>query len=260
MNLMTKAETAAAAAAPLSLIDSFLGSISVSGALLDSNGRILEVSEGWKQFARSGKLLLQNYGIGEDYLKHAVFPDTSAVATLRGLKGILSGDIDVFSTIYRCDTPEAPKWFLLVGLAVDNDSRAAAAVLHIDISSFLQNRTSISAAIVGVGAAALDPAIETVTRAVRHAIVRSMQNSTIQNRDTSQAPKQKLVRSLSPHQFKLLAALAQGATNSDIARAHKISVGTAKNQTAALLKKLGVANRTQAAILAVTSGLIHEAG
>lgn len=259
MDLTTKPETAAAMA-PRPLIDWFLGSISVSGALLDSNGRILEVSEGWKQFARSGKLGLQNYGIGEDYLKYAVFPDASAVATLRGLKGLLSRDIDVFSTIYPCDTPEAPKWFLLVGFAVDNESRAAAAILHIDISSFLQNRTGISAAMVGIGAAALDPAIETVTRAVRQAIVTSMQNSTAQNRDTAQTPKQKLVRSLSPHQFKLLAALAQGATNSDIARAHKISVGSAKNQTAALLKKLGVANRTQAAILAVTSGLIHGAG
>jgi DNA-binding NarL/FixJ family response regulator len=243
---------------PPLLIDSFLKDLLVSGALLDQRGRITEVSEGWRQFARSGRLKLPDYGIGEDYLKHVIFPDAASVATLRGLQGVLKREVDVFSTIYPCETPSCLKWFLLVGFAVENDSKAAAAVLHIDVSSFLPNKTSISASMVGVGPGALDPAIEKVTRAVRQAITTGLQNSPAPSRKAGSFREDKTIKSLTRRELELLAHLAQGASNSGIAKARNISVGTVKNQTAALLKRLGVANRTQAAIIALRNGVLDE--
>ncbi len=55
------------------LIDSFLTDLFVSGALLDERGCIIQVSEGSRQFARSGSLKLADYGIGEDYLNTRSF-------------------------------------------------------------------------------------------------------------------------------------------------------------------------------------------
>ena len=240
-----------------SLIESFIRNISVSGALLDRRGHIIEVSDGWRQFAEAANLKSENYAIGQDYLKHALFPDPSSVVILRGLKGLLNRDIDVFSTIYRCDTPTRPRWFALVGFSVSDGSEAAAAVLHVDISGFLHDKPAISASMIGVGAGAFDPVIEKVTRTVREAIAASAHHSHASSPGFGDRREQNLIRSLTSHQLNLLAHLARGATNSEIAKVQNISIGSVKNQTTALLRKLGVANRTQAALLAVRNR-IHD--
>lgn len=243
---------------PRGILDSHLQNLFVSGALLDKTGRIIEVSEGWKQFARTGKLNLENYAIGQDYLRHTIFADESSVTILRGLKSLLNKEIDVFSTIYRCDTPAEVKWFVLMGFLVDNGSDAVAAVLHIDISSFLNERSSVSASMVGVGPGVVDPTIEKLTRAVRQTIATTMQNSAIHRKQFAEKVENRAISGLTPHQLRLLAFLARGATNLQIAKAQDISVGSVKNQTGALLRKLGVANRTQAALLAVQAGVLDR--
>ena len=243
-----------------SLIESFIRNISVSGALLDERGHIIEVSDGWRQFAEAANLKMENYAVGQDYLKHAVFPDPSSIVILRGLKRLLNKDIDVFSTIYPCDTPTQQRWFALVGFSVGDGSDAAAAVLHVDISGFLQDRTAVSASMIGVGAAALDPTIERLTRAVKEAVFASTSNSHASSASSGDPRDQKVIRSLTPHQLNLLAHLARGASNSEIAKAQNISVGSVKNQTTALLRKLGVANRTQAALLAVRNRIHNGVG
>lgn len=241
----------------LSSLDAYLRNVFVSGALLDQTGRIVEVSEGWKQFARAGKLNLDDYGVGQDYLRHAVFADESSVTILRGLKSLLNKEVDVFSTIYRCETPSGSTWFVMMAFVVENDTNAGAVVLHIDISSFLGNRSSVSASMVGTGPGMIDPTIERLTRAVRQTIATSFQNSPVR-RQSVESETSKELRSLTPHQLRLLTHIARGATNLEIAKAQNISVGSVKNQTGALLRKLGVTNRTQAALLAHRSGLVDE--
>lgn len=205
-----------------SLIESFIRNISVSGALLDRRGHIIEVSSGWKHLAEAANLNVDNYAIGQDYLKYAAFPDTSSIAILRGLRRLLNKDIDVFSTIYPCDTPTQQRWFALVGFSAGENSNAAAALLHVDISSFLQDRTEISASMIGVGAAALDPTIERLTRAVKEAVYASASDSRPIVLPTGNSREQRAIRSLTPNQLVLLSHLAQGASNSEIAKAQKI--------------------------------------
>jgi DNA-binding NarL/FixJ family response regulator len=61
---------------------------------------------------------------------------------------------------------------------------------------------------------------------------------------------------LSPREVEVLALLAEGAPNKVIARRLNISVHTAKFHVAAILIKLGAANRTDAIAIAMRQGLV----
>ncbi len=236
-------------------IDAIVQNLFISAALLDQSGLILEVSQGWRDFATEGKLKLKNYGVGQNYLRYVLFPENDSLATLRGLKSVLGKTIDVFSTLYHCDTPTARRWFMLAAFALDNRSAAAAAILHIDITPFLTKTAGISAAMEGVGPGAVDPAMDKLVGIVRRTIAESIRVTGGNTFSSGSAKEHRLISTLSPRQLSLLRELARGATNSQIARVHKITVNSAKSQTAALFKKLGVANRTQAALLAARNGL-----
>ena len=60
---------------------------------------------------------------------------------------------------------------------------------------------------------------------------------------------------LSPRELEILRLVARGLENAQIAAELNISPRTAKNHLSSMLGKLGVANRVQAAIFAVRSGL-----
>lgn len=56
----------------------------------------------------------------------------------------------------------------------------------------------------------------------------------------------------------ILTLLSQGLSNAEIAEKLFLAEGTVRNYTSVLLKKLGVADRTQAAILAIRYGLVSD--
>jgi len=60
---------------------------------------------------------------------------------------------------------------------------------------------------------------------------------------------------LRPREWEVLNLLAIGATNAEMARVLQLAEGTIRNVVAALTFKLGVADRTQAALLAARAGL-----
>jgi NarL family two-component system response regulator LiaR len=62
--------------------------------------------------------------------------------------------------------------------------------------------------------------------------------------------------SLGEREAEILALIAQGYTNADIANKLFLSEGTIRNYTSELFRKLGVSDRTQAAILAIRYGLV----
>ena len=61
---------------------------------------------------------------------------------------------------------------------------------------------------------------------------------------------------LSEREREVLQLLARGFTNADIARTLFLSDGTVRNYVSAIFTKLGVSDRTQAAVLALRSGLV----
>jgi DNA-binding NarL/FixJ family response regulator len=70
------------------------------------------------------------------------------------------------------------------------------------------------------------------------------------NKDRSQRPE-----SLTQRETDILAQLSEGRSNREIARSLFLSEKTVKAHLAAVFRKLGVANRTQAAMAAVSMGL-----
>ncbi len=75
----------------------------------------------------------------------------------------------------------------------------------------------------------------------------------------SQAPRQPplLLEPLSSREREVLQLLSQGQTNREIARNLTLSVGTVKNHVEHILDKLGVSDRTQAAVRALELGLLQ---
>jgi NarL family two-component system response regulator LiaR len=69
-------------------------------------------------------------------------------------------------------------------------------------------------------------------------------------------PDQKLISQLSERERDVLGLLASGMSNADSAQTLFLSDGTVKNYVSIIFSKLGVADRTQAAILAIRAGLV----
>jgi DNA-binding NarL/FixJ family response regulator len=67
---------------------------------------------------------------------------------------------------------------------------------------------------------------------------------------------QKLVSRLSDREREVLRLIATGLSNTEIARTLFLSDGTVKNYVSALFSKLGVTDRTQAAIIGIRAGLV----
>jgi DNA-binding NarL/FixJ family response regulator len=66
---------------------------------------------------------------------------------------------------------------------------------------------------------------------------------------------QPLAAELSARELQVLRLLARGLNNADIARQLFLSEGTVRNYVSAILSKLDVSDRTQAAVLALRHGL-----
>ncbi|HZZ71784.1 MAG TPA: response regulator transcription factor [Pirellulales bacterium] len=61
---------------------------------------------------------------------------------------------------------------------------------------------------------------------------------------------------ITPREMQVLRHIALGLSNKEIARSLEISVETVKEHVQNLLRKLGVSDRTQAAVLAVRKGVV----
>ncbi len=66
------------------------------------------------------------------------------------------------------------------------------------------------------------------------------------------------LEALSPREREVLQLLVQGLTNKEIAREMQYSVATVKSTVQRIIDKLGVSDRTQAAVLAVQAGMRAE--
>ena len=73
---------------------------------------------------------------------------------------------------------------------------------------------------------------------------------------TATPPTTSLTANLSERELEVLRHLARGLTNLDIADRLHLSEGTIRNYVSAVFTKLGVSDRTQAAVIALRYGLV----
>ena len=75
----------------------------------------------------------------------------------------------------------------------------------------------------------------------------------------AEAAERRAVEALSSREGAVLALLAQGYSNKEIAAHLFLAEGTVKNHVSAILQKIGARDRTQAALLARDLGLLGPA-
>jgi len=92
---------------------------------------------------------------------------------------------------------------------------------------------------------------ELVVRVLRHFAAQTSSQEEFPSEQVS-PPEQ-----LSPREREVLELLTQGQTNRKIAQHLTVSVSTVKNHVEHILAKLGVSDRTQAAVRAIELGLLH---
>jgi DNA-binding NarL/FixJ family response regulator len=68
-------------------------------------------------------------------------------------------------------------------------------------------------------------------------------------------PTSLLVEKLTERELDVLRLIAKGFNNNDVAGQLHLSEGTVRNHVSAILEKLGVSDRTQAAVIAIQHGL-----
>ncbi|WP_328747213.1 response regulator transcription factor [Streptomyces sp. NBC_00285] len=79
-------------------------------------------------------------------------------------------------------------------------------------------------------------------------------------RNGPQEPAARSIDRLSERERTVLVLISEGLSNNDISRRMHLSIGTVKDHVSALLTKLGVGSRVQAALLAERAGLLRPPG
>ncbi len=131
----------------------------------------------------------------------------------------------------------------------DEDAYVAEALEH-GVSGFLLKASDPRELLIGVhavaeGAAYLSPRI--ARRVITHVRGGGLSRPAVARRRVAE---------LTPRERDVLAALGTGLSNADIGRALSLSEGTVKAHVSAILRRLGLDNRVQAAILAYEAGLV----
>jgi DNA-binding NarL/FixJ family response regulator len=136
----------------------------------------------------------------------------------------------------------------VIALTVASDEKDVAAAVLAGASGYLVKDTPIDDVVAAVRAAAIGESWLSPRAAA--ALLDRMRREHVE--PASEPPAS---AKLSPRELEILRLVARGMENAEIAAELNISPRTAKNHLSSVLGKLGVANRVQAAIFAVRSGL-----
>ncbi|MHB9032812.1 MAG: response regulator [Anaerolineae bacterium] len=78
----------------------------------------------------------------------------------------------------------------------------------------------------------------------------------VQQQPGGMACNQEIVQNLTPREIEILKLIVEGNTNQQIAEVYYLSPTTVKTHVQNIFRKLGVSDRTQAAVMAIRCGLI----
>jgi DNA-binding NarL/FixJ family response regulator len=144
---------------------------------------------------------------------------------------------------------ERPEIAVVMLSVIADDQRVLDAV-RAGASGYLLKDASLAEIVAGVRSAAAGHAA--ITPRVASALVASVRSAA--RRHSQQAP----VPVLSQRDRDVLALLAMGRDNAEIARRLDLRPNTVKQNVSRLFEKLGVENRVQAAVYAIRAGLVED--
>lgn len=197
----------------------------ISFAVLDSGSLITAVSDVWRSTARSNGLHLPNAGIGAHYLSFCADGEQRTA-----IRSVMSGKRSLVAFHYPCHTPKEKRWFVVVGVH-RGDPASGAILFHIDISD-----GALGAIELAVGLA--NSSKEAISEAISDAWSKSLKRDAL-------APD---LAALTPRQLAVLRLIANGRSNDEIAVELGCELTTIKQHVSAILRRLAVSSRTQAAL------------
>lgn len=236
----------------------------VHAAILDRFGVIVAVNEQWKRFGEVRGLALPEHGIGENYLRHCAFADPLSPRLIRGLSQVISGEANRMSVVYSCDSETADQqtWFLLLAFP-HPESSDHLVVMHIDVT-VLVSILSMYRRDVGADDLAGDHAADSAAAgdalpsgAAAQALL-SLIGEASEQRHFPHGPSQRGESKdsrhppLSKRQMEVLALMAKGKTNAEIAHELSLSLNTVKVYVSGILARLGLQSRAQVLHWALT--------
>ncbi len=107
-------------------------------ALLDENGKIIEVNDSWKKFADNNGLKSPNYAIGSNYIEIAAAAkwrdEEAGIAMAEGIRKVIAGDLPEFTMEYPCHSLKEQRWFQAVVAPLADAKQKGVVVAHINIT------------------------------------------------------------------------------------------------------------------------------
>jgi NarL family two-component system response regulator LiaR len=129
------------------------------------------------------------------------------------------------------------------------------------LTSFLEDERVIEAVRLGAlsylsKTTAVDQVVEAVRAAAVGGSVLSAGTAALLVERVRQGRRSNPLDSLTPRELQVLAELTRGRSNAEICRSLRLGRETVKTHVSSILTKLGLADRTQAAIFGLQQGLI----
>ena len=122
---------------PIPPAQSILDALTMAVALLDADGTIVAVNEGWRAFARANGADRPDRFVGSNYLDQCDrVPDiesSSARAAADGIRAVLAGEAEFFLE-YPCHSPVEKRWFQLRASRLEHCGAVFAVVAHHNIT------------------------------------------------------------------------------------------------------------------------------
>jgi DNA-binding CsgD family transcriptional regulator len=244
-----------------------LKTLPASVAILDPSGRIVAVNDTWKDFGRRNGLRLDRFAVGADYLRYCRSREPGMRHFNRNLRALLAGRLDLLTHVYPCHSPTRQRWFSLIGVPLSRNEPAGVALLHVNLTDMLPRPAAARRKADGAECAAAAIDLDAIGGAVEQSVSTQLSRQ-LATMVTGARPaarrRQRATRGeaertgptgarLSRRQAEVLHMLGEGKTNKEIAKAIARSPNTVKLHVSAILKRLKLKSRTQAALL--SSGL-----
>ena len=101
-------------------------------AVVDEDGVICSVNDGWKEFARANGYEGERYGVGDRYFSHCVTKDTQDLQSI--FSDIMLGRREKFQLEYPCHSPTEERWYLMEMMSLPMPTGTYGLISHANIT------------------------------------------------------------------------------------------------------------------------------